>query len=46
MEGIPDVPESLQGGKEKTGSKKQGYQRLRAKCTELSALIDEMEKHG
>ncbi len=46
MEGMPDVPKSLEGGKEKTGSKKEDYQRLRAKCTELSKLIDEMEKRG
>ena len=46
MEGMADVPKSLQGGKEKAGSKKEDYQRLRAKCTELSTLIDEMEKHG
>lgn len=46
MEGMPDVPESLEGGKEKTGSRMKKYQRLRAKCTELSKLIDEMEKHG
>ena len=46
MEGILDVPESLQGEKQKTGSRMENYQRLRAKCTELSTLIDEMEKHG
>lgn len=46
MEGMPDVPKSLRTGKEKAGSKKEDYQRLRAKCTELSKLIDEMETHG
>ena len=46
VEEMPDVPESLEGGKEKTGSKKEDYQRLRVKCEELSKLIDEMEKHG
>ena len=46
MEETPDVPKSRQGGKEKTGSKKEDYQRLRAKCAELSKIIDEMEKHG
>ncbi len=46
MEGMSDVPKSLHGGKEKAGSKKERYQTLRAKCTELSKIIDEMEKHG
>ncbi len=46
MEGMPDVPESLEGEKEKAGSRMENYQQLKAKCTELSALIDEMEKHG
>ena len=46
MEEMPDIPESLRAGKEKTGSKKENYQRLKAKCEELSKLIDEMEKHG
>ena len=46
MEEMQDVPESLRGGKEKAGSKKEDYQRLRAKCAELSKLIDEMEERG
>jgi len=46
MEGMSDVPKSLQVEKEKAGSKKERYQTLRAKCTELSKIIDEMEKHG
>ena len=46
MEEMQDVPESLRGGKEKAGSIKEDYQRLRAKCTELSKIIDEMEEKG
>jgi len=43
--GTPDMPGSLEGGNDKTGSGRENYQRLRAKCKELSKLIDEMEKH-
>ena len=43
IEGMQQPPESLEGGKEKTGSKMENYQRLKAKCAELSKLIDKME---
>ena len=46
IQGVPHAPESLEGGKEKSGSRRANYQRLRAKCTELSKLIDEMEEQG
>jgi TetR/AcrR family transcriptional regulator, cholesterol catabolism regulator len=45
-EGMTDVPESLERGKEKAGSKAESYRSLRAKCAELSTLLDEMEKQG
>jgi len=46
MEAMADVPKSLQGGKEKKGSRIEAYQRLRDKCAQVSKLVDEMEKHG
>ena len=45
-EEMPDVPESIQRGKESRGSRKEDYQRLRDKCDELSKLIDEIGRHG
>ena len=42
---MSDVPKSPRGREGEVKSKKGIYRRLRAQCTELSKLIDEMEKH-
>ena len=42
---MSNAPKSPRGRKGQAKSKKGTYQRLRAQCTELSKLIDEMEKH-
>ena len=45
LQEMSSVPESPRGREEQLKSKKRIYRRLRAQCTELSKLIDELEKH-